>query len=225
MPIRYCLQCAKTTYEEEAYYENGHPYCLRCDYLLYYFGREQGSVSSTETLLLYDGMHPYDPVGDFQGKVVNLDTPKPDVNILECESMLAQNPANEKALFYLGLHYKSDNNVDRSLVYFETLEGVNPYDVGMNRELGDLYMKIRYFPEAIVCFERLLDYSDRPMDALYQLGLAYYFNKQVDRAVICFRKVQDGDDPDRSKQARLVLAQFEMSDFDVGADVGDGQFG
>ena len=76
MPIRYCLQCAKTTYEKDAYYENGYPYCLRCDYLLYYFGREQGYVSHSETLKLYDIMNPYDPVGDFQGKIINLDTPK-----------------------------------------------------------------------------------------------------------------------------------------------------
>ena len=123
--------------------------------------------------------------------------------------MLDQNPANEKALFYLGLHYKSHNNLDKSLIYFETLERVNPYHVGMNRELGDLYIKMRYFPEAIACFERLLDYTDRPMDALYNLGIAYYFNQQLDRAVVCFKKVISGDDDVRSQQAVDILEQLE----------------
>lgn len=208
MPIRYCLNCGKTAYEEETYYENGHPYCPRCHYLLIYFGRESGKVSDPETIKTYDAKNPYDPVADFQGKIVNFETVKPDINIMECESMLDLNPANERALYFLGLHHKSDNNLDKALVYLETLEGVNPYHAGMNRELGDLYVKMRYFPEAIACFERLLDATDRPIEAMYNLGIAYYFNKQFERAKVCFNQVKVSADAIRSKQAALILKQL-----------------
>lgn len=208
MAVRYCLNCTKTAYEEDTYYENKYPYCLGCDHLLYYFGREDGYVSDSKILEIYDAKHPYDPVGDFKGKIVNYGMPSLDINVLECETMLSKNPANETALFCLGLNYKSQNQIDKALMYFETLEAVNPYHVKMNQELGDLYVKIKYFPEAIVCFERLLKGTPHLMDALYNLGVAYFFNQEYDQAKICFKQVKVSDHPERAKQAESILSQL-----------------
>jgi tetratricopeptide (TPR) repeat protein len=119
--IRYCLKCDSIFNDSKSLFLNELYYCVQCNQVLIYFGREVGFVSEKIILDAYDLLHPFQPVKDFKGVYKSYGSVAIDRGVLECEDILKNFPHDRNALFYLSKYYWNLNELKKSWHFFSNL--------------------------------------------------------------------------------------------------------
>jgi cytochrome c-type biogenesis protein CcmH/NrfG len=74
--------------------------------------------------------------------------------------------------YMLGLVAKAENRADDAIAAFERVVQMDPADVGGNVNLGQMYMQVRRYPEAIKVFRAATQAEPYSQTAMYNLGIA-----------------------------------------------------
>jgi tetratricopeptide (TPR) repeat protein len=74
--------------------------------------------------------------------------------------------------YILGLVAKAENRTDDAIAAFQRVVQMDPTDVGGNVNLGQMYMQVRRYPEAIATFRAAAAAEPYSQTAAYNLGIA-----------------------------------------------------
>ncbi|HVR69716.1 MAG TPA: FG-GAP-like repeat-containing protein, partial [Vicinamibacteria bacterium] len=74
--------------------------------------------------------------------------------------------------YILGLVAKAENRTDDAIAGFSRVVEMDPADVGGNVNLGQMYMQLRRYPEAIATFRAAAAAEPYSQTAVYNLGIA-----------------------------------------------------
>ena len=188
MSLRYCLQCKKITADEQAVLNRGHYFCPGCKNPLTYFGKEDVSLSTPDLLAAYDATHKKSPVESFHGHYENYFTPKVDLEILECEGIIKNDPQNIGALMHLSILYKSRNELEKAKSYLLKVFKVDDEYVDAHKHFADILLCEGHFKEARSALEILVLIENETVDNMFNLGVAHMCIGELEKALECYEK-------------------------------------
>jgi tetratricopeptide (TPR) repeat protein len=114
--------------------------------------------------------------GDFDGAVALL------------EPLLAKNPADANALFYLGLARVGKQQYREAAESLARVTELQPAFAGAWLELGICHGKLREVDEALAAYDRTLQLEPANTAALYNAGLLLFDANRVDEALARFEQ-------------------------------------
>lgn len=165
--VFFCIKCEKT------YLNSSH--CPFCQKPLLIFSKESATLSKPDTFLTYDQHHPYNPLGDYQGKYQHFSTPFIEQSILECEDILKRHPHHVEALHHLGLIYKRENAFSKALGYFEKILSLLPEHIDALKNASYLYQKIKEYKKGILCLKKLRKLEPKQPLHLENMATLYFY--------------------------------------------------
>ncbi|HEY7512704.1 MAG TPA: tetratricopeptide repeat protein, partial [Vicinamibacteria bacterium] len=74
--------------------------------------------------------------------------------------------------YLLGLVAKAENRAEDAIAAFERVAGMDAADVGANVNLGQMYMQVRRYPDAMRVFRAAVAAEPYSQTAVYNLGIA-----------------------------------------------------
>ena len=124
---------------------------------------------------------------------------------------IATDKKDSIAHYTLASIYLKQNNLKDALEEALTAKNINNKDSQIFEILGNIYMSLKDYPQAIDAYSRLNDLE--PYEASYHvlLAKAYYFNKQSDEAIKYFTKALELDSDSKEAAQWLKKCQAELS--------------
>lgn len=115
--------------------------CPTCYEPLRYLGSESVALSTQDLIDAYDKEHPYTPIASYQG-VYYTDNFRGDLNIdiLECEDVLLNQPDNIDARFHLGTLLYSKGHFSEAEHHFLKIQDITPNLAIVLQGLVTLYL-------------------------------------------------------------------------------------
>jgi tetratricopeptide (TPR) repeat protein len=89
------------------------------------------------------------------------------------DRLIALDPGNLEARFYLGWIYKMQGKTDEAITEFKKVIEINPNHPGAYDHLGDLYLGKGMLDEALAAFNKAVTLSPDSAEGYYKLGMAY----------------------------------------------------
>lgn len=86
----------------------------------------------------------------------------------------------------------------------------DPNELSTLSRLGDVYLFLGAFPEAVAQFEKMIEVDSNQDAGNWRLGIAYYFNGQYDKSARQFEKYHAYDGRDRENGIWKFLAQEKV---------------
>lgn len=109
----------------------------------------------------------------------------------EAQAAIALGPNAPQPYYILGLIAKTQSRLDDAVAPFQQVLKIDPYDVGANVNLGQLYSQQRKYPEAIAAFRVALAAEPYNSTALYNLGTALIRAGQRDEGQRVIQRFQE----------------------------------
>jgi Flp pilus assembly protein TadD len=124
--------------------------------------------------------------GDFDGAIARL------------QGLLAKDPRNVHALFFLGLAYVGNQMYPEAIDALTRVTAQNPTFPGAEFELGVCHRQLHEPEKALAAFEKSLEIDPKNADAAYNAGLILFEQSRIEDALARFEqglavKPQDPD--------------------------------
>lgn len=208
MSIRYCLKCASIFDDSKSLFLNELYYCLNCNQVLIYFGRERSDVSEKTVLDAYDLLHPYQPIEDFKGVYKSYGAVDINRGVLECEDILKNFPHDRNALFYLSKYYWNLNDLKKSWRFFSVL--LDHYE--LESEEAEFYITyLIYKKEYSIILEFLNNSQDRfnQFFVFHYRGISYLAIGKYEKSLLNFyRSLSFCKDSVREKKIKDIIKKI-----------------
>jgi len=201
--VFFCIKCEKTSLNA--------PRCLICQTPLLVFSKESVTLSKPETFSTYDQQHPYNPLGDYQGKYQHFSTPLIEQSILECEDMLKRHPHHLEALQHLGLLYKRENAFTKALLYFEKILSLFPEHIDSLKNASYLYQKIKDYKKSIEYLKKLRKLEPKQPLHLENIATLYFYLHQPLMAIrYLIQAYHVYENPEKKAELKRQLHQLSQ---------------
>lgn len=106
-------------------------------------------------------------------------------------SLLREEPANEKYLEALGNIYIKTGNDEKAIPYFEAILEKSPRNFNALNSIGGIYRRLKIYDEAIIVLKKALEIDKNNPEINYNLGFTYKSMGKTDEAIESFETVID----------------------------------
>lgn len=106
-------------------------------------------------------------------------------------SLLREEPANEKYLEALGNIYIKTGNDEKAIPYFESILEKSPRNFNALNSIGGIYRRLKIYDEAIIVLKKALEIDKNNPEINYNLGFTYKSMGKTDEAIESFETVID----------------------------------
>ncbi len=100
--------------------------------------------------------------------------------------VLALDPDNMDAHFYLGWICKMQGKTDEAIAEFKKASAIQPTHGGTYNHLGDLYLERGLLDDALDAYQKSVQFSPEAATGHYKLGIAYRRKGSADEAADAF---------------------------------------
>jgi len=136
-----------------------------------------------------------------------------DRAIPQLEGLLAKDPKNANALFFLGLGYAGKRMYPEAIGALTQVTELSPRFPGAHFELGVCHQRLHDTPKALAAFEKGLEIDPSNADAAYNAGLILFETNRIDEALARFEQglATKPEDPDLLEMAgRCYIHQAKL---------------
>ena len=103
---------------------------------------------------------------------------------------LTLDPKNERGLFYKGLVYLAQKNLQEAIAPLETVQQLRPADLDVQHHLGVAYFSVGAYDKAKPLLEPIFEQNPDTENLGYYIGFLRYREKQYGKAVEAFEQNQ-----------------------------------
>lgn len=128
-------------------------------------------------------------------------------------SLLREEPANEKYLEALGNIYIKTGNDEKAIPYFESILEKSPRNFNALNSIGGIYRRLKIYDEAIIVLKKALEIDKNNPEINYNLGFTYKSMGKTDEAIDCFETVIDFNPSDVLAYNHLASIYAEKHDY------------
>ena len=136
-----------------------------------------------------------------------------DGGIAQVKGLLAKDPKNASALFFLGLGYIGKRMFPEAIDALTQVTALNPIFPGAHFELGVCHRELHDQAKALAAFEKSLEIDPQNADAAYNAGLVLFEQNRIDEALARFDQglASKARDPDLLEMAgRCYIHQGKL---------------
>ncbi len=210
----YCARCKKLVSQHQAVaQQKGRSvayYCPECKRRLINLGREQGAVSTRQTLEKYDRETVQEIPKEL--KTVNFERSPVETRRDELLDILKYAPDNTQARFDLALLYYSQKKLKEALEQFEQVLAKSPDHGPTLHKLLNIYTAENTLDQAIAMAERLVALEPENQEVLFHQALLFLNSNALHKAAESLRLLTERN-PDH-EQARVLLNELENMPLD-----------
>lgn len=128
-------------------------------------------------------------------------------------SLLREEPANEKYLEALGNIYIKTGNDEKAILYFESILEKSPRNFNALNSIGGIYRRLKIYDEAIIVLKKALEIDKNNPEINYNLGFTYKSMGKTDEAIESFETVIDYNPSDVLAYNHLASIYAEKHDY------------
>lgn len=128
-------------------------------------------------------------------------------------SLLREEPANEKYLEALGNIYIKTGNDEKAIPYFESILEKSPRNFNALNSIGGIYRRLKIYDEAIIVLKKALEIDRNNPEINYNLGFTYKSMGKTDEAIESFETVIDYNPSDVLAYNHLASIYAEKHDY------------
>ena len=128
-------------------------------------------------------------------------------------SLLREEPANEKYLEALGNIYIKTGNDEKAIPYFESILEKSPRNFNALNSIGGIYRRLKIYDEAIIVLKKALEIDKNNPEINYNLGFTYKSMGKTDEAIESFETVIDYNPSDVLAYNHLASIYAEKHDY------------
>ncbi len=138
---------------------------------------------------------------------------KPAIVVRIAKQMIAKNPRNAEAHYFLGLAYSAQNKPELALMELKTVNQIGSFggslqETEFRKRIADLFERFNQEEEALKEFLLLIRLEPQVAEHYYRAGLIFESRQRSDKALNYFRKAVEIDPRHSDAHFRLGFSLF-----------------